>query len=108
MKKSAPALLLMIVLSLVIGASTLRRGHEWGDDWAWYILQAKSIWDGTTDEFMEQSAFTNYQSTTHLGPLAYPWGYPLILTPVYAIKGINPLALKLPALLFYAGFLVCV
>jgi hypothetical protein len=107
MKKTAPALLLIIIISLIIGAATLRRGHEWGDDWAWYILQAKSIWEGTTDEFMEVSAFTNYQSTTHLGPLAYPWGYPLILTPVYAIKGISPLTLKLPGLLFFAGFLIC-
>ena len=102
------ALLSVIVLiSLIVGASTLTRGHQWGDDFAWYIVQAKSILDGTLDEFMEQSAFTNQQSTTHLGPLAYPWGYPLLLTPVYAIKGISPLALKLPALVFFAGFLVC-
>lgn len=107
MKKFTDSLLLIILISVIIGACTLRRGHEWGDDFAWYILQAKSIWDGTTDQFMEESAFTNYQSTTHLGPLAYPWGYPLILTPVYAIKGINPLALKLPGLFFFAGFLVC-
>ena len=98
---------IIILVSLVIGACTLKRGHQWGDDFAWYILQAKSILNGTTDEFMEQSAFTNYQSTTHLGPLAYPWGYPLILVPVYAVKGISPLALKLPALFFFAGFLVC-
>src|SRR5688572_895491 len=97
----------MILISLIIGACTLRRGHEWGDDFAWYILQAKSIVNGTTDEFMEQSRFTNGQSTTHLGPLAYPWGYPLILTPAFALKGISPLALKLPGLMFYAGFLVC-
>ncbi len=84
----------------------LTRGHQWGDDFAWYILQAKSILEGTTDEFMQQSAFTNGESTTHLGPLAYPWGYPLILTPVYALKGISPLALKLPALVFFAGFLI--
>ena len=97
----------MILISLLLGAGMLRRGHEWGDDFAWYILQAKSILNGTTDAFMEQSKFTNGQSTTHLGPLAYPWGYPLILTPVYAVKGISPLALKLPNLFFYAGFLVC-
>src|SRR5512134_3444382 len=100
-------LAIMIVTSLMIGAATLRRGHDWGDDFAWYILQAKSIVDGTTDEFMEQSTFTNYESTTHVGPLAYPWGYPLILAPVYAIKGLSPLALKLPALVFFAAFLVC-
>jgi hypothetical protein len=97
----------MILISLILGACILTRGHQWGDDFAWYILQAKSIVNSTTDEFMEQSAFTNQQSTTHVGPLAYPWGYPLILTPVVAVKGISPLGLKLPALFFYAGFLIC-
>jgi hypothetical protein len=100
-------LFVIILLSLLIGAGTLRRGHEWGDDFAWYILQAQSILNGTTAQFMQTSAFTNNESTTYVGPLAYPWGYPLILTPAYAIKGINPLALKIPALFFYAGFLVC-
>ena len=100
-------LIILIVTSLLLGASTLTRGHDWGDDFAWYILQAKSIVTGTTDEFMQTSAFTNNESTTFVGPLAYPWGYPLILTPVVATKGIHPLALKLPALFFYSGFLVC-
>src|SRR5512134_1311842 len=100
-------LALLILVSIVLGAGTLTRGHEWGDDFAWYILQAKSIVDGTTDEFMQTSAFTNYQSTQHLGPLAYPWGYPLILAPMYALKGIHPLTLKLPGIFFYAGFLIC-
>ena len=99
-------LVIIVLVSLVIGAGTLRRGHEWGDDWAWYVLQAKSIWEGTTDEFIEISDFTNYQSTSHLGPLAYPWGYPLILAPFYALNGISPLTLKIPALIFYAGFLL--
>jgi hypothetical protein len=97
----------MIVISLILGAATLRRGHQWGDDFAWYVLQAQSTLNGTIDEFIEHSLFTNTQSTTHVGPLAYPWGYPLILAPVLAIKGISPLALKLPGLFFYAGFLVC-
>src|SRR5574339_1284426 len=97
----------LILLSLIIGACTLRRGHDWGDDWAWYVLQAQSLLNGSIDQFLETSAFTNNESTTYVGPLAYPWGYPLILTPVYAIKGINPLALKIPTLFFFAGFLVC-
>src|SRR4030095_11222202 len=42
-----------------------------------------------------------------IGPVAYPWGYPLILVPAYALKGNHPLALKLPGLFFFAGFLVC-
>jgi len=100
-------LILIIIASIIIGASTLKGGHEWGDDFAWYILQAKSIVEGTTEEFIETSSFTNSQSTTHVGPLTYPWGYPLILTPFYAINGISPLTLKLPGLIFFAGFLIC-
>ena len=100
-------LFMIMLLSFSLGACTLRRGHEWGDDWAWYVLQAQSILHGTTAEFMQTSAFTNNESTTYVGPLAYPWGYPLILTPAYAIKGIHPLALKIPTLFFFAGFLVC-
>lgn len=100
-------LLIIIIVSLLLGASILTRGHNWGDDFAWYVLQGKSILNGTIDEFMQTSAFTNGESTTYVGPLAYPWGYPLLLTPVLAAKGVNPLALKLPALFFYAGFLVC-
>jgi hypothetical protein len=100
-------LLLIVVISMLLGAGSLRRGHDWGDDFAWYILQAKSVVDGSLDEFIETSAFTNTESTTHVGPLAYPWGYPLILAPAYMIRGIHPLVLKLPNLFFYAAFLVC-
>ena len=98
-------LILIIVISILLGAGTLRRGHLWGDDWAWYVLQAKSVLNGTMDKFMETSAFTNRELTTYVGPLAYPWGYPLLLAPAYALRGVHPLVLKLPGLLFYAGFL---
>jgi hypothetical protein len=100
-------LFIIVLVSILIGAGSLRRGHEWGDDFAWYILQAKSIVNGAPEEFIKISAFTNNESTTYVGPLAYPWGYPLILAPIYTLTGVNPLALKLPGLFFYAGFLVC-
>ena len=97
----------IIIVSLCLGAATLTRGHEWGDDFASYIMQAESIWNGTTREFVEHNSFTIFDSSNQIGPIAYPWGYPLILVPIYALKGINPLALKLPGLFFYAGFLAC-
>jgi 4-amino-4-deoxy-L-arabinose transferase-like glycosyltransferase len=100
-------LLILIVSSLIIGAATLTRGHEWGDDFASYIMQARSILNGATEEFIEHNSFTILESSNQIGPVAYPWGYPLILSPVYAVKGISPLALKLPGLFFYAGFLIC-
>jgi 4-amino-4-deoxy-L-arabinose transferase-like glycosyltransferase len=97
----------IILASIFLGASMLTRGHEWGDDFASYIMQAQSIWDGKTQQFVEHNSFTILESSNLIGPVAYPWGYPLILSPVYALKGIHPLALKLPGLFFYGGFLVC-
>ena len=100
-------LLIIILTAIVLGSSILTRGHIWGDDFASYVMQTQNILSGTTDEFVEHNSFTIFESSSQIGPVAYPWGYPLILTPAYAWKGNHPLALKLPGLLFYAGFLVC-
>ena len=103
-----PILIMIVVISIVIGSSQLTRGHEWGDDFAAYIMQAKSIFIGDMQNFVKHNGITIYQSSAQIGPVAYPWAYPLILTMVYAAKGISPLALKLPGLFFFAGFLICI
>ncbi|HXD11533.1 MAG TPA: hypothetical protein VN653_15825 [Anaerolineales bacterium] len=107
--RAAPNLILIviIILSMVIGSSVLARGHEWGDDFAAYIMQGQSILNGKIQEFVERNTFTVFESSIQIGPVAYPWGYPLILTPALALKGVHPLALKIPGLLFFAGFLIC-
>jgi hypothetical protein len=102
-----PIFISIILISLVIGASTLTRGHEWGDDFASYIMQAQSLLNGSIDEFVEKNTFTVFESSVQIGPVAYPWGYPLILIPPILLKGLHPLALKLPGLFFFAGFLIC-
>jgi len=102
-----PVLVAIVVVSLAIGLSSLTRGHFWWDDFASYIMQAKSILDGNLQEFIERNTFTIFQSSFQIGPIAYPWGFPLILAPVYAVTGLNPLALKLPGVFFFAGFLIC-
>jgi hypothetical protein len=102
-----PILIVILTSSIVIGSSHLTRGHEWGDDFASYVMQAKSIWNGDMQDFIEHNSITIYRSSSQIGPVAYPWGYPLILTPVYAVKGISPLGFKLPGLFFFSGFLIC-
>ncbi len=97
----------IIVLALLLAAASLTRGHIWGDDFASYVMQATSIVNGSMGEFIEHNSFTIHMSSSQIGPVAYPWGYPLILAPVYVAKGIHPLSLKLPGLLFFAGFLIC-
>ncbi|MCK6538786.1 MAG: hypothetical protein L6Q26_01910 [Anaerolineales bacterium] len=104
---NVPLIFVIIVLSMALGFSMFTRGHEWGDDWASYVMQAQSILDGKTDEFVERNAFTIFESSVQIGPVAYPWGYPLALTPALLLKGVHALTLKLPGLFFFAGFLVC-
>lgn len=109
-KKSILLLVLLLFISAFLGSSVLTRGHFWGDDFAAYIMQAKSIQARDMDSFVERNAFTVLQSSHEeghqMGPVAYPWGFPLMLTPVYALIGISPLGLKLPVLATYLVFLV--
>jgi hypothetical protein len=102
-----PILIVIIILSLVLGLDTLTRGQDWGDDFASYIMQAQSISNGTIQTFMQHNAFAVNKSFGYIGPVAYPWGYPLILVPAYLLRGVHPIVLKLPVLFFFAGFLVC-
>ncbi len=105
-KKTVIILAFILLTSVLLGWSVLTRGHWWGDDFAAYIMQAKSILAGSMSEFVVANTFTVTQSSHQIGPAAYPWGFPLMLTPVYALIGLSPLGLKLPGLLTYLGFLL--
>ena len=110
-KKTAIIILaFMLLTSALLGSSVLTRGHWWGDDFAAYIGQAQSILRGEMERFVARNAFTVTQSSHEpghqMGPAAYPWGFPLMLVPVYALTGLSPLALKLPGLVTYLGFLI--
>ena len=98
--------MLIVLVSGAISFCLLTRGHIWLDDFAAYLMQAKSIASGTMAEFVRRNAFTVHTSSYPPGPVAYPWGFPLLLTPVYALFGLNTLAFKLVNTLFYALFLL--
>lgn len=102
-----PLLIVILSVSLALGASILTRGQDWGDDWASYVMQAQSIMNGDMDEFIERNSFTIFESSYQIGPVAYPWGYPLALIPSLMFKGVHALTLKLPGFIFFAGFLAC-
>ena len=87
---------------------TLTRGHLWWDDFAGYLLQAKSILSWNMPDFIKHSNFTVSNSAYPPGPVAYPWGFPLLLAPIYFIFGLNPLVLKLVNLFAYLIFLYLV
>ena len=99
--------ILLIFLSLLLAFSLLSNDHEWGDDWASYLMQAISITKGATHEFIQRNTFTMRESTHFIGPDAYPWGYPALLAPFTLVCGpLNILCLKSINLIFWALFLV--
>ncbi|GAB4491517.1 MAG: hypothetical protein Fur0016_23140 [Anaerolineales bacterium] len=99
-------LILIVLTAALLSFTMLTRGHPWWDDFASYVMQARAILNGDMDEFVRRNAFTVQNSSYPPGPVAYPWGYPLLLAPVVALFGIHPLALKLVGVAFYALFLV--
>jgi hypothetical protein len=96
----------IIIFAALIGVELLSSGHDWGDDFASYLMQAESIVNGSPSKFMEANAFTIHQSSITLGPVAYPWGTPILLAPVVAAFGLNLIALKSVNIVCFVLFLV--
>lgn len=86
----------------------LTNGHEWGDDFAHYLLQARSLLFGTTDQYIAGTNFTNSLSTFPHSPTTVPWGFPLLLLPFVKIFNQSMLGLKLVNVLVYSAFLFVV
>ena len=98
--------LALILLSTLLAFSLLTKDHEWGDDWASYLMQAVSITKGETHEFIQRNTFTMRESTHFIGPDAYPWGFPTLLAPFTLACGpLNVFCLKFINLIFFALFL---
>jgi len=96
----------VILCSGVLQWATLTKGHDWGDDFASYIMQARSIVEGTERAFVEANRFTVERSTRMVGPAAAPWGTPVLLAPLYRAFGANMLGLKSLNVACYLLFLV--
>lgn len=97
--------LLLVAVACVLLYGTLTMGHGWGDDFAAYVMQAKSLAEGAPGSFAKANEFTIVNSSRAIGPVTAPWGYPLLLAPAYAVFGLNLFALKAVGALSYALFL---
>jgi hypothetical protein len=105
MKKSILPLAL-ILLSTLLAFSLLTKDHDWGDDWASYLMQSIAITKGEPREFIQRNTFTMRESTHFIGPDAYPWGFPTLLAPFTLACGpLNVFCLKYINLIFFALFL---
>jgi len=99
--------MLIVSSSLLLGAG-IHHEHDWGDDFAAYIMQARSLVEGNSSALLAETRFMIEQSSSFWVPVAYPWGFPTLLSPLYALFGVNMLALKMVNLVCYLGFLAVV
>ena len=95
--------LFIIVSTTVLFISTIKQGHNWGGDFALYISHAINI--ATGDDYNNTGYLYNPNSAW-FGPESYPPIFPLILSGVYKLYGLNIYAMKIAIIICFIIFLV--
>ena len=85
--------------------AAIRPGHDWDDDFAMYILHARNLAEGRA--YADTGYIFNPEYPL-LGPASYPPGFPILLAPVWALRGLDLTALKLVGIACFAGALAFV
>ena len=94
---------LVIVIAIAFNVLTIRGGHQWNGDFALYVAHAKNIAMGLP--YAETGHIYNPNAPL-ISPVTYPPVYPLFLSPVYRIFGLDIHAMKLAGLVAFAIFLL--
>lgn len=97
---------LIVFISAIIQIFTWTTGHNWGGDFSAYIMQAISISDGTVERFVELNDQTKNLSSKPVGPVTYPWGFPILLSIAYSYFGFDIVIFKSVILIFFLALLV--
>ncbi len=79
----------------VLAALLQRNGHTQGDDFALFLRQARSLFDGDTVAVIADNRFSVINSGQQFSPPGYPWGWPLVLAPFVRFWGLDYERLKL-------------
>ncbi len=85
----AGALGAVILAAAAIALALHRTGHTQGDDFALYLRQARSLFDGDVGAVVADNRFTVLNSGSSFSPIAYPWGWPLLLAPFVQQWGLD-------------------
>ena len=84
----------------IIAIVSLDDGHAWGGDFSLYIAHAINI---ATDRPYTETGYIPNQLYPLLSPAFYPPATPLVLAPVYAIFGLDLVAMKAILVLFFCA-----
>ena len=98
----------VVAVAAVLAVSLHRNGHARGDDFALYLRQARSLFDGNIGEVVADNRFTVINSTGPFSPYAYPWGLPLLLSPFVHLWDLDYARLKLVEVAAFCVWLVLI
>jgi hypothetical protein len=97
---------LIVIGSAVLASMLHRAGHTQGDDFALYLRQARSIFDGDIGQVVSDNRFAVLNSDGSFSPIAYPWVWPLLLSPFVHLWGLDYDRLKLVEIAAFCLWLV--
>lgn len=102
------ALAALLVTSAAAAVALHRNGHTQGDDFALYLRQARSIFDGDIGQVVSDNRFAVENSAGGFSPIAYPWVWPLLLSPFVKFLGYDYDRLKLLEVAAFCVWMVLV
>jgi hypothetical protein len=100
------ALGVVVLAGAVLAIMLHRNGHNQGDDFALYLRQARSIFDGDIGQVVADNRFSVLNSGGAFSPIAYPWGFPLLLAPFVHQWGLDYDRLKLVEVACFCAWIV--
>jgi hypothetical protein len=107
LRRYLPPLVLVALIGAVAFAYHLP-GVDWGDDFALYMRQAKGLALGNIGEVVGANRFAVENSGwSTFSPYSYPWGWPLLVAPLYALFGLDYGPVKVVEVLAFCIFLLC-
>lgn len=93
-------LIVIMLFTAVLMTFCIQDGHNWGDDFALYIEQAKALTNGSINHLYTDNKFAMQHSSELVGPYLYPNGFSLLLSPIYYFFGVHFIAIKVFCSLF--------
>jgi hypothetical protein len=102
------ARLSLVTLIMVVGVfhlTTIRNGQEWADDFGLYIMHAKNLVEGVN---YQQTGYIFNPHMPLLGPKTYPPVFPLLLSPIYLLWGLNMTAMKIEIVALFVLALIAI
>ncbi|MBX7168695.1 MAG: hypothetical protein K1X74_20330 [Pirellulales bacterium] len=105
MRREWALVLILLAAIAAIRALELRPGHEWGCDFAMYIMHAENLVEGVP---YAETGYIYNPSYGSLGPKTYPPGTAMFLAPLYAAFGLNLWAFKLEMMACLLGSLALI